>query len=78
MLDGGRISSLVLDGNAVTRASIALTERHTPRRGHDGVEGAHEERSIGISPTEKVMTSASLAGPARHRAPKDLATSERR
>jgi hypothetical protein len=31
----------------------ALSERHTPRRGRDGVEGAHEERSIGVSPTER-------------------------
>jgi hypothetical protein len=59
MLNSGWFWSLVLDGNAVTRASIAFTERHTPCRGRDGVEGAHEERSSGISPTEKVMASAS-------------------
>jgi hypothetical protein len=43
----------------------------------DGVKVGAEERGIGAVPTEKVMASASLVGPARHRAPRILARTER-
>ena len=52
MLRGGVFSSLVLDGAELARSSVAVIRHHTPSPSDDGVEGVHEERSTGISPTE--------------------------
>jgi hypothetical protein len=62
MLRCRSISIHLRDGNRVNPRSIALIKRSTPPRerdGVEGVEGVHEERSIGVSPTEKVMASDS-------------------
>jgi hypothetical protein len=48
-----------LDGDSAARDLTALTQRRACVHDRDGVEGAGEGRTIGMSPTEKVMASAS-------------------
>jgi hypothetical protein len=40
------------DGGDADPVRLALTQSHPPTRSRDGIEGAHRERSIGITPTE--------------------------
>jgi hypothetical protein len=42
----------LFDGSQRFGRAIALTQRITPARDRDGVEGGGRERSIGIGPTE--------------------------
>jgi hypothetical protein len=67
-----------LDGDVAARDPIALEPRRACTPDRDGVEAASKDGAFGMSPTEQVMASASLVGPARHRAPKRLKGPERR